>query len=650
MRKITMSLVALAADAKLEVCAKLGKLTAKSFHFLAMAIFFTAMAVSANAVTLVVTNTNDSGAGSLRQAVLDAEANNTSDIIQFDPAFFNVPRTITLTSGQINVTSSLAIFGQTAKSLTISGNNQSRIFFLSGTGLLSLESMNLTNGRAPFPNDSKGGAIFQFGSLTTLSLNGVTVYNNSARAGGAGINSEGGNLGIQNSTIVNNAIESQFGGSGGGIVANSNSQCQISDSTIAFNSAGNLGGGFWTNGNGCQITRTIIAKNTSPNAPDYSGNLQSVGNNLIGNTSGATIPAPSQTDLIGVEPSLLPLSDNGGNTLTCALDYMSPAIDHIQENASSLEVDQRGFRRDIPIFNSGGRSDIGAFEKQKTNFDFNGDGKADQAIARNNNLIDRGENDQNGINGVPVTWWIKTAEKEYSVQWGLSTDKLVPADYDGDGKTDQAVFRPSNCYWFINGSKDGFIAINWGLATDIPVPGEYDGDGKADIAVYRNGIWYIFGSNSQNLIAYNTGSGSNIPVPAALNSGGGSLNPNVFNQGFWQFISNNSGNFTFGQAGDIPVPLNYEQVDGAANLAVFRPSDNTWYVKETNSANFSGTQFGLAGDKLVPADYDGDGKADISVYRNGTWWIKGSTAGIYAVNWGLTNDRPIPNLYIPQLF
>ena len=84
MRKITTSLVALAANAKLELCANLGKLTAKSFHFLTMALFVAAMAVSANAVTLVVTNANDSGAGSLRQAVLDAEANNTSDIIQFD--------------------------------------------------------------------------------------------------------------------------------------------------------------------------------------------------------------------------------------------------------------------------------------------------------------------------------------------------------------------------------------------------------------------------------------------------------------------------------------------------------------------------------------------------------------------------------------
>lgn len=646
MRKITTSLVALAANAKLEVCSKLGKLTSKSFHFLTMALFFTAMTVSANAVTFVVTNTNDSGAGSLRQAVLDAEANNTSDIIQFDSAFFNVPRTITLTSGQINVTSSLAIFGQTAKSLTISGNNQSRIFFLSGTGLLSLEAMNLTNGRAPFPNDSKGGAIFQFGSLTTLSLNGVTVYNNSARAGGAGINSEGGNLGIQNSTIVNNSIESPFGGSGGGIVANSNSQCQISDSTVAFNSAGNLGGGFWTNGNGCQITRTIIAKNTSSSAPDYSGNLQSLGNNLIGNTSGATIPVPRPTDLIGAEPSLIPLSDNGGHTLTCALDYLSPAIDHIGESDSSLEVDQRGFRRDIPLFNSGGRSDIGAFERQRTKFDFNGDGKADIAVARviNNNSF--AESDTNGLD-FPLVWWIKTSEKEYSVQWGYSTDKLVPADYDGDGITDIAVFRPSNAFWYILGSKNGFSAVKWGLSTDIPVAGEYDGDGKADVAVYRNGDWYALGSNAQTLINFNTGSAANLPFPAILSNGTSSLSPIAFNNGLWQFESTGNSNVSFGTTGDIPVASNFTEVDGAANLAVFRPSNNTWYIKEQNSFNFSGTQFGLAGDKLVPADYDGDGKTDIAVYRNGTWWIKGSTAGVYAVNWGLPNDRPISAIVTP---
>ena len=92
----------------------------------------------------------------------------------------------------------------------------------------------------------------------------------------------------------------------------------------------------------------------------------------------------------------------------------------------------------------------------------------------------------------------------------------MPADYDGDGKTDFAIYRPSSGTWYLLQSRDGFKATQWGFSTDIAVPADYDGDGKTDIAVYRpsDGTWYVLRSRD-GFIAQQWGFSTDLPVPAA---------------------------------------------------------------------------------------------------------------------------------------
>jgi hypothetical protein len=342
--------------------------------------------VFARADVITVTNTNDSGPGSLRQALADA---NDGDTITFA-----VTDTIGLTSGELLVNSSSTISGPGANNLAVNGNGKSRVFHVASGKTATMSGLTITNGNS---GSDAGGGIYN--DHATLTLNECTVTGNSASFTGGGIFNDGfggsANLEINYCTISGN---SALGGSAGGIFNDgergSSATLEITNTTLSGNSA-IFGGGIGNNGFQGNAPVTLKESTVSGNSASQGGGIYNTGKNFAGgivtlantifrtgaiggniwNDAGVItslgynisnddgsgyLTGPG--DQIDTDPLLGPLQDNGGPTFTHALLKGSPAIDTADPNFTPPPFfDQRGLGFDRIV---NGRIDIGSFEVQ----------------------------------------------------------------------------------------------------------------------------------------------------------------------------------------------------------------------------------------------------------------------------------------------
>jgi hypothetical protein len=277
-------------------------------------------------------------------------------------------------------------------------------------------------------------------------------------------------------------------------------------------------------------------------------------------------------------------------------------------------------------------------------------------------------------------WFI---DGRLSTRWGSAGDTPVPADYDGDGLTDAAIYRPSTGEWWVLPSANGGVSqtTKWGDPGDLPLPGDYDGDGETDFAVYSSSLNAVLVHNDscgpartidlfqlaitgQPVVGDVDGDGADDPGLYNSTTGEMKIRTHALAPYLAAFVRSATlaggaapaiADYNGDYKDDLATFSGYFMVFGVLNAA----PRGTWTISTSqNAPNLTQTWGGAFGDIPVPADYDATANpqcdieispaschtADLAVWNNftGNWTIRRADGTPRIVQSGQNGDIPIP--------
>lgn len=332
--------------------------------------------------------------------------------------------------------------------------------------------------------------------------------------------------------------------------------------------------------------------------------------------------------------------------------------------ASAIDV-----QLDIPFKLEGSRAGVPAIPRSRS-MDFDGDNTSDFAIARSAGAT------------AATEWWIRGSGGTNNVQaFGTGVgftggDSATPADFDGDGKTDIAVWRPAAAgvagFYIVQSSTNTVRVEQFGQTGDDPsLVGDYDGDGKADVAVYRAGAQStFFYKGSLNNPAGNTtyvpwGTTGDRPLSGDFDGDGrrdfGIVRDGGGQADHWRLMANgNIVSFPYGLFSDKFVTGDFD-LDNRTDTAAVRTSGALmiWYLLKSSDSTLVTEVYGNpATDYPVTGDYDGDGRNDFAVWRSGAgadggyFFVRNSRSARVQAKWGNSAanlsgpDYPVANFTV----